>query len=62
MLNLHTKEEMLKTGIYKITCLKNSKFYIGSASAIKADNSKKGFYRRLNRHLLKQRSLRKKLQ
>lgn len=51
MLNIHTKEEMLKTGIYKITCLKNLKFYIGSASAYKAQESKKGFYRRFQRHL-----------
>lgn len=51
MLHSYTKEEMLKTGIYKITCLQNLKFYIGSASAFKAENSKKGFYRRLQRHL-----------
>lgn len=48
----YTKEEMLKTGIYKITCTQNLKFYIGSAAAFKASDSKKGFYRRLQRHLL----------
>lgn len=47
----YTRKEMTETGIYKITCLINSKFYIGSAYCINASESKKGFLGRLNRHL-----------
>jgi len=51
MFHNYTKEELIKTGIYKITCISNNKFYIGSASSIKGSTSKLGFYRRLNLHI-----------
>ena len=51
MIYNYNKEEMLKTGIYKITCLSNNRIYIGSAAAFKASDSKKGFYRGLQRHI-----------
>lgn len=50
MKNIHTKEEMLRTGVYKITCTINNRFYIGSASCINASTSKRGFLGRYNIH------------
>ncbi len=47
----YTIEELTKTGIYKITCIVNNKFYIGSASCTEATTSKKGFLGRLNKHI-----------
>lgn len=48
----YTIEELTRTGIYKITCLVNNKFYIGSASCIQSTKSKIGFIGRLNRHII----------
>lgn len=47
-------EELLKTGIYKITCKVNNKVYIGSASSFKSkQKSKLGFFRRWEDHIRK---------
>lgn len=44
-------ENLLKTGIYKITCLNNKKIYIGSACSLNHSSKKTGFYRRWMDHL-----------
>jgi group I intron endonuclease len=50
--NVHEIEDLFKTGIYKITSKKDSKVYIGSASAFKNQNKKRnGFYRRWHDHI-----------
>jgi group I intron endonuclease len=48
----YSDELMIKTGIYKITCIPNGKFYIGSAAFIRSmSKSKLGFLGRLYKHL-----------
>lgn len=51
----YTKEELKQTGVYKITCKANNKFYIGSACATKSKKnaSKLGFNGRWYGHLYK---------
>lgn len=50
--NVKDIESLYKTGIYQITCLANSKIYIGSACGFKSKPIKKnGFYRRWNEHI-----------
>lgn len=44
---------LFETGIYKITCLSNSKIYIGSAVGIGKSLTKTGFYRRWKEHIQK---------
>ncbi len=45
-------DDLSKTGIYKITCIPNSKIYVGSAFSIKAPSiTKKGFYGRWRSHI-----------
>ena len=51
MRHSYTNEEMSKTGIYKITCTANNRFYIGSASCFLNSLSKIGFRGRLAQHL-----------
>lgn len=52
ILKIEQLENLLKTGIYKITCLGNSKIYIGSACGQANHDSRKcGFYRRWLEHL-----------
>lgn len=52
MLHNYTIDQLIKTGVYKITCIKNGRFYIGSAAFLRANSpSKLGFNGRLNNHL-----------
>lgn len=51
MIHNYSKEEMLKTGIYKITCQSNGRFYIGSASG--CIGYRVGFKQRLIVHIRK---------
>lgn len=51
MQNLHTPDEMKQTGVYKITCLVNNKFYIGSASSSRGTPSRIGFNCRIKNHI-----------
>jgi len=46
-------KHLFETGIYKITCLYNSKIYIGSAVGIGKSLSRTGFYRRWKEHISK---------
>lgn len=49
----YTKEELILTGVYKITCTTNGKFYIGSASCVNGSSTRIGFLGRVNQHILK---------
>lgn len=49
MIHNYNLEEMNKTGVYKITCNTNKRFYIGSASSY--IGYKIGFKTRLNHHI-----------
>lgn len=49
----YSEIEMKSTGIYKITCLVNNRFYIGSAACTRGNSNKVGFKGRLNQHILK---------
>lgn len=44
------EEDIYKTGVYKITCLSNGKFYIGSAATINNNRFRSGFYKRFDNH------------
>lgn len=49
--NKYSKEDLYKTGIYRIENLLNSRCYIGSAASYKGVPSQKGFYYRWGKHI-----------